>query len=64
MVVPRGLWRWAAHERALERLEYMLGPDHPEVSDHLARGFFITTTPLTSTPPTDSARLYEHSQRI
>ena len=25
----------AAYERALERLEYMLGPDHPEVAEHL-----------------------------
>jgi tetratricopeptide (TPR) repeat protein/energy-coupling factor transporter ATP-binding protein EcfA2 len=26
----------AAYERALERLEYMLGPDHPEVAEHLS----------------------------
>ena len=25
----------AAYERSLERLEYMLGPDHPEVAEHL-----------------------------
>jgi hypothetical protein len=28
----------AAYERSLERLEYMLGPDHPEVAEHLGGG--------------------------
>ena len=27
----------AAYERSLERLEYMLGPDHPEVAEHLGK---------------------------
>ena len=27
----------AAYERALERLEHMLGPDHPEVAEHLGK---------------------------
>ena len=33
----RGSPAEAALERALERLEYMLGPDHPEVAQHLGK---------------------------
>ena len=36
-VLDRAVAAEAAYERALERLEYMLGPDHPEVAEHLGK---------------------------
>ena len=36
-VLGRAVAAEAAYERALERLEYMLGPDHPEVAEHLGK---------------------------
>ena len=36
-VLDRTVAAEAAYERALERLEYMLGPDHPEVAEHLGK---------------------------
>ena len=36
-VLDRSVAAEAAYERALERLEYMLGPDHPEVAEHLGK---------------------------
>ena len=36
-VLDRAAAAETAYERALERLEYMLGPDHPEVAEHLGK---------------------------